>query len=152
MSENLKRLKNGNIVTCGIILIDEKGSILAGHPSGRGYDKECYDLLKGCADVGEEDIDTAIREMREESSIDLSQYKNEIVDLGIHKYIKGKDIHLFLLKANLNIDISKLRCSTYFTNKFGKNIPEMNGYKIIHKNERYYFTRSMQHVLKEIDI
>lgn len=150
MAENLKRQKNGNIITCGIILVDNNGSILAGHPTGRGYDKECYDLLKGCSDVGENDLDTAIRELREESGLDVSEARNEIIDLGIHEYIRGKDIHLFKLQANLNIDLSKLWCTTYFTGKHGITKPEINGYKIIKKNERFYFTHALEKLIDKL--
>lgn len=150
MEENLKIRENGNLLTCGVILIDKFGTILAGHPTGRKYTKGCYDLLKGCSLVGEEDIDTAIREMKEESGIDISEYKNKILDLGIHSYTKGKDIHLFLLHYNKLIDLDKLKCTTYFETKFGKLKPEMNGYKLIYKNERDYFSKSMQKVLNKV--
>ena len=74
-------------MTCGIIISNDYDSILAGHPTGKRYNKECYDFLKGCAEEGEEDIDCALRELKEESGIDLKSKKNEIKKTFICSYI-----------------------------------------------------------------
>ena len=152
MDENLKRNNKGNLVTCGIILMDYKGNILAGHTTGKKWkEKGTYDILKGCSEVGEEDIETAIRELKEESSFDVSKYKHKIKDIGIFDYIKGKDIHLFLLKLKYLPNISKLKCDSFFEHN-GKQLPEINEYRIIGNNERDYFSNSIQKVLKKINL
>jgi len=147
--ENFKILKNGKKITCGIIIIDKDNNILAGHPTGKKYDKECYDILKGCCDNGEEELDCAIRELYEESGYIIKDKEN-IIDLGIIDYKKDKDIHLFLYRINKMPDLKTLKCISYFETDNGRSLPEMNGYKVISKNERYLFYKSIQRVLKNI--
>lgn len=147
--ENYKILSNGHRITCGIILMNKDKAILAGHPTGKGFHKECYDILKGCCDAGEEDIDCAIRELREESGIDLSDKKDKIIDLGIKHYNKTKDIHLFLYKVDKFPRLRSLTCNSYFPLN-GDMLPEMSGYKVISKKDRYLFYRGLQIVFKDI--
>lgn len=147
--EKLKRLKNGKYITCGVLIVDNENSILAGHPTGRKYDKECYDILKGCCDEGEEDIDCAIREVREESGIVLSK-DDSLIDLGIISYRSDKDIHLFLHRVDTLPDVKSLKCTSYFYTHDGKFLPEMNGFRVIKKDERQLLHKGLQKVIKGI--
>ena len=143
--ENFKILPNGNRITCGIIIMDKYKNILGGH----GTNKQGFDLLKGCCDENESDLECALRELREESGIILNN--ENIIDIGIKKYVKGKDIHLFLYKIGNNvIDLKSLNCTSYFETKSGKMLPEINYYRMIKKDERHLFYRSLQNVFKEI--
>lgn len=146
--ENFK-IVNGKRITCGIIIADKDNNILAGHPTGKPYDKECYDILKGCCDKGEEDLDCAIRELYEESGYVIED-KDSIVDLGVIDYQKNKDIHLFLYRINLMPKLENLKCGSYFETEDGKSLPEMNGYKVIGKEERNLFYKGLQRILKNI--
>lgn len=150
MEETFKLTKKGKKISCGIILADGDGRILAGHPTGRSYDKGCYDLLKGCADSNEDDLDCAIREMKEESGFNVAPYRGEIKDLGLFNYNKEKVLHLFLLEMEKLPSLLQLWCDSQFTDKNGRTYPEMNGYKIIGKNEREYFFSGIQKALKTI--
>ena len=94
--ENFK-IVNGKRITCGIIIADKNNNILAGHPTGKKYDKECYDILKGCCDKGENDLECAIRELYEESGYIIKDKEN-IIDLGTVNYKRDKDIHLFFIE------------------------------------------------------
>lgn len=147
--ENYK-VVNGKRMTCGIIISNDYDSILAGHPTGKRYNKECYDFLKGCAEEGEEDIDCALRELKEESGIDLKNKIDEIKDLGIFNYNREKNIHLFLYRVKEFPNIDYLKCTSYFEGYHGKMLPEMNGFRVIRKNERYLFYKAIQVVLKQI--
>lgn len=149
INEEYKILNNGKRITCGIIIMDDNKSILAGHPTGKKYDKECYDILKGCCEKGEEDLDCALRELYEESGFVIKD-KEKIIDLGIKNYNKKKDMHLFLYRVKKFPSLKKLKCTSFFELN-GKMIPEMNGYKIINKNKRYLFYKGLQFIFKTID-
>ena len=146
--ENFK-IVNGKRITCGIIIADKNNNILAGHPTGKKYDKECYDILKGCCDKGENDLECAIRELYEESGYIIKDKEN-IIDLGTVNYKRDKDIHLFLYRTDSMPNLKSLKCISYFETDDGKSLPEMNGYKIIGKEERHLFYKGLQKILKNI--
>lgn len=148
--ENYKIQSNGKRITCAVIIADSNNAILSGHATGKKYGNECYDLLKGCCDKGEEDIDCAIRELFEESGFSLQTKKDCIIDLGIYKYNREKDIHVFLYRVNRFPNLKKLKCTSYFETPDGKTLPEMNGYRVIRKNERNLFYKGIQFVLNKI--
>ena len=150
INEEYKILNNGKRITCGIIIIDNSKSILAGHPTGKRYDSDCcYDILKGCCNKGEDDLDCALRELYEESGIEIKDKEN-IIDLGIKSYNKKKDIHLFLYKVKNFPKIDTLKCNSFFELN-GKMLPEMNGYKIINKDKRNLFYKGLQYIFKTIE-
>ena len=146
--ENFK-IVNGKRITCGIIIADKNNNILAGHPTGKKYDKECYDILKGCCDKGENDLECAIRELYEESGYIIKDKEN-IIDLGTVNYKRDKDIHLFLYRTDSMPNLKSLKCISYFETDDGKSLPEMNGYKVIGKEERSLFYKGLQRILKNI--
>lgn len=60
-----------------------------GHPGGNRND--CWSMLKCQHDEGEELLDTPLREFKEESTIDLSKYKDGY--LGDVQQSKYKTVH-----------------------------------------------------------
>ena len=150
MEEILKTTSDGKKISCGVILVDGDGTILAGHPTGRAYTHGCYDLFKGCAREGEEDLDCAIREMKEESGIDIRKYREQIIDVGIHKYNREKVLHLYVLKMEELPSLLQVWCDSTFTDKQGRTYPEMNAYRRIGKDERHCFFRGIQNALNNI--
>lgn len=97
-------------VSSGILLYkkDEKGlKVFLAHPGGpfwKGKDEKAWDFPKGEVDngkdgyVGEYLLNTALRELKEETGIDLSERKKgEFKDLGSIKRKDGKVIHVFAL-------------------------------------------------------
>lgn len=133
--------------TCAMVLIDKDGNILACHGTGKPADTG-YDFPKGCVDEDETHFEAACREMKEETGLTLeSLYKNNLIavaqqlDGGIHKHNNHKDIHLFLCPLKEFPKIESLECTSFFTAPNGKEFPEMNGYKIISKEERNLFNK-----------
>lgn len=63
---NHKTIKN----TAGVAIIWEN-KILVVHPTGASWQSNAYGIPKGGIESGEEDIDAAIRELREETGIIL---------------------------------------------------------------------------------
>ncbi len=97
-------------LSCGIIFVDtEKEKILMIHPTNQ---KDYWDFPKGRTEIGETPLITALREVNEETGIELSSQEIEgLVDLGRHTYNRQKDLHIFIC-YNKEIDISKLHCSS----------------------------------------
>jgi 8-oxo-dGTP pyrophosphatase MutT (NUDIX family) len=113
----MKKLSAGIFITKG----DE---ILLGHATG----SRRYDIPKGLVEEGEDVKETAVRECFEEFGIKVP--KNELTDLGQFKYLSGKDLHLFRWEVEDFPELSKLKCTSYFINHRGKELPEIDGYKI----------------------
>ena len=140
-------------ITCALVIINKDGDILGCHGTGKPIENG-YDFPKGCYDSKDKDeLSTAIRELREETGIKLSMSEiASIVDCGTHSHTKGKDIHIFLLKVEIFPNIDDLKCDSYFEWKFGKKLPEVNGYKIITKEDRSkYFYKVLQNKFEIID-
>lgn len=136
--------------TNAIVIINRAGDILGCH----GYKKpqeEGYDFPKGCNEPGEADIDAAIRELKEEAGIRL-QYPERLVDCGVHKHNSTKNIHIFLYQTENFPDLSKLICTSFFEDSGGNTCPEVDGYKIIKKEDRSkYFYKVLQNKFDLID-
>lgn len=112
-------------VSCGVLIINEFNEIFVGHSTGNKF----FDIPKGLLDDGETPIDCAIRECQEESSIIL--FKENLIDLGVYKYNKEKDLHLFLTCiAKESIDINSLICTSMFEHIYTKKLlPEADYFK-----------------------
>lgn len=138
------------IVTAAIVMIDKDGNILAGHATGRKMDTG-WDFPKGCVDKNEPHIHAAVREMREETGINLWDIKDaQILDLGIFPHNKEKDIHIYLYQVDNFPNLDELKCTSYFELD-GKQIPEVNAFKIISKEERHLFNKVLHNKFEIID-
>jgi len=138
------------LVTAAIVMIDADGNILACHATGRRMDTG-WDFPKGCVDEGEDDLQAAIRELREETDIHLLDYdRARIKDLGVFPHNREKDIHIFLYQTTWFPKLEELKCTSYFELD-GKQIPEVNAFKIISKEERHLFNKVLQNKFEIID-
>ena len=149
----MEKIVDGKKVTCAIVIIDAEGSILACHGTGKG-ENTGYDFPKGCADEGEADIAAAIRELKEETDIILHDGRYDesfrLIDCGVHPHNKEKRIHIFLYRVNTFPSLDNLKCTTYFEYK-GQQFPEIDGYRIIPKNERSVFNKVLWNKFPIID-
>lgn len=109
-------------ITCGVVVTDGK-QLLICHPThGR-----MWDLPKGRQEPNETDIETAVREAREETGLEIDPA--ELVDLGRHSYKTGKTLSLFKWTVDEMPDPALLICTSMF--KFhGKDIPEMDAFVV----------------------
>ena len=82
------------LLSCGLIVFNERSEILIGHQTGKSY----WDLPKGLIDEGEAPIDCALREAFEEFGIVFP--KARLADLGQRAYYEGKDFHPFAVRSN----------------------------------------------------
>jgi predicted NUDIX family NTP pyrophosphohydrolase len=111
--------------SCGVLIINEFNEIFVGHSTGNKF----FDIPKGLLDEGETPINCAIRECQEESSIVL--HKESLIDLGLFKYNKEKNLHLFLTSVKKeSIDLKSLVCTSMFEHVYTKKmLPEADYFK-----------------------
>lgn len=105
------------VTTNGIFLVDSKNKILLVHPTnGRWND---WSIPKGLGDAGETSLDSAMRELKEETNIDLyklmEKYGYDYYYLGTQPYKSGKkqiEGHLFRIKSDLSENALNLKCES----------------------------------------
>lgn len=134
-------------VSGGIIILNEVGEIFVGHSNGNTW----FDLPKGEMDAGESAVQCAIRETREETSLEFKEA--ELLDLGLQAYNKEKSLHLFLVKRQKSeIDISSLVCNSFFEHRYTKKmIPEVDSFKWLdYKEVEANCAKSMSKLLNRL--
>jgi 8-oxo-dGTP pyrophosphatase MutT (NUDIX family) len=67
---------------------------------------------------------TAARELLEETSLAIAP--EELTDLGVHPYLRGKDLALFMWNPPQLPDPEGLSCSSCFTLPNGTRLPEFD--------------------------
>lgn len=97
--------------SCGFIIEDVDGNWLLCHATHSAHNT--YDLPKGCCEPGETHIEAAIRELREETGIVLTQSElDTLVDYGEHPYRSDKSVHLFRVVVSA-IYTGSLKCTSF---------------------------------------
>lgn len=115
--------------TVGVFIFNTKGKLLVCHPNEVKAD--IWGIPKGRPEPGELIKMAGIREVNEETGIDLLPLSGKMRYVGVAKY-KHKDKTLVAYTINLeeDIPISKLRCVSKFTSLYtGNLIPEIDEYK-----------------------
>lgn len=136
-------------LSCGAIIFDQNSKILACHSTGKSFKNNTYDIPKGHIEEGETPWQTCVREVFEETGLDISN--EDYIDCGQHEYVSYKDLHLFILKRDFTEeDVNNLKCTSYFE-KDGKKMPECNGFVFINldKIDDYYY-KSLGAVVKKV--
>lgn len=132
----MKKVSSGIVITDGKVVL------------GCKFYK--WDLPKGEIEPNEKPIDAAIREAKEETGLSIN--KKDLIELGFFDYTKNKDLWLFLYVPKVLPDISKMKCTTYFEDKDGNDVLEVNAYKYIDfKNLERFFYRSICKVLRQVE-
>lgn len=112
------------VLSCALLVSCPSGWLLA-HATRTPR----WDLPKGKIEPGETPLDAALRETVEETGLDLSSFRDRIVDLGRHDYLPKKDLHLFRLDLPHALDLSRCSCSTYVQRgEEGEHYPETDAY------------------------
>ena len=97
------------VVSCGVVILNARREVFACRATGTSR----WDLPKGVQDPGESAIQTALREVWEETSLALEP--QSLDDLGLYDYLPAKRLHLFALRVAVDaFDISACRCHTSF--------------------------------------
>lgn len=105
--------------SCGVI-VGDGARILLGHASRSPR----WDIPKGEAEPGEDFAAAAARELREETG--LSVAPGELIPLGVHAYLRGKELALFAWIPPAMPDPKGLVCTSTFTLSNGTVLPEFD--------------------------
>lgn len=94
-------------VSCGVLVTDGT-RLLLGHATRSPR----WDIPKGLLENGEDFPQAAARELREETGLEIEP--TALVDLGVHRYLPGKDLALFSWSPDVMPDPASLRCASRF--------------------------------------
>lgn len=139
-------------LSCGFIVFDrENGGILACHPTDRpGGPEMSYDIPKGHLEDGETPLVAALRELQEETGIELNPREYPIHEIGMVPYQKQKSLYLFSVAIpGLMYKVDRLYCRSMFTDSFGNEKPEVDGY-VLTADTRLFFKNLQPHVNAEV--
>ena len=114
----------GRRTSCGVVVSDGASVLL-----GRFARRALWDVPKGVADPGEDFAAAAVRELQEESG--LEPPPGALVDLGVHRYLPGKDLALFLWRVDAMPAAEALRCTSFFRAPDGVLVPEFDAFAVL---------------------
>ncbi|VWX62981.1 NUDIX hydrolase [Burkholderiales bacterium 8X] len=109
-------------ISYGVLIFNEQGQLLLAHATGQKH----WDIPKGGAEPGESARDAALREVREETGIELAP--GSLQEIGHLSYHARKDLHLFRAQVNTqDCDITACRCTSFFPHHVsGAMTPEVD--------------------------
>ena len=105
--------------SCGVIVTDGQ-NLLLGHATRSPR----WDIPKGVAEPGETLPVAAARELLEETGLAVTP--EELADLGVHAYLRGKDLALFMWRPAQLPDPQHLTCASRFALPNGTLLPEFD--------------------------
>ena len=110
--------------SCGVVVTDG-GSVLLGRFARRSL----WDVPKGIAEAGEDFAAAAARELREETGLEAPT--GALRGLGVHRYLPGKDLALFLWRVEAMPAPEGLRCASFFRASDGALVPEFDAFAVL---------------------
>ena len=114
----------GRRTSCGVVVTD--GALLL---LGRFARRALWDVPKGVADPGEDFAAAAARELREETGLEAPT--GALRGLGVHRYLPGKDLALFLWRVEAMPALEDLRCTSFFRAPDGALVPEFDAFAVL---------------------
>lgn len=96
---------------------------------GRFARRELWDIPKGVAEPGEPFAEAAVRELREETGLEAPP--GALLGLGVHRYLSGKDLALFLWRVDAMPAPGNLRCTSVFHAADGTWLPEFDRFAVL---------------------
>ena len=106
-------------VSCGVIVTDGE-RILLGHATRSPR----WDIPKGLAEPGEPHATAAVRELAEETGLIVTEA--ELRNLGVHRYLRDKDLALFTWMPAEMPSPAALICRSTFVLPNGAVLPEFD--------------------------
>jgi 8-oxo-dGTP pyrophosphatase MutT (NUDIX family) len=110
---------SARVTSCGVVVTDGNRVLLA-----HATRSPRWDIPKGVAEPGETFAAAAARELLEETGLAVAP--EELADLGLHAYLRGKDLALFAWIPPQLPDPDGLSCSSHFTLPNGTRLPEFD--------------------------
>ena len=105
--------------SCGVVVTDGN-RILLGHATRSPR----WDIPKGMAEPDEPFPAAALRELKEETGLSVSE--SELSSLGIHSYMRDKDLALFAWTPPELPSLAMLSCRSTFALPSGAIVPEFD--------------------------
>jgi len=137
--------------TCGIYLFNiNTAKFLIGHVT---CTKGAYSIPKGCFDSSDKNyFETAKRELKEETNIDLDTLNVKLITELEHVPYKEKVLITFLVLIDEHPqNINNIRCITSFENNKGEIQPEIDFHQWVSISEaNHYLPISQKFNLKRI--
>jgi 8-oxo-dGTP pyrophosphatase MutT (NUDIX family) len=132
------------ITSCGVLVMDGP-RILLGHATRSPR----WDIPKGLAEPGESLRQAATRELEEETGLRVPP--GELRDLGVHAYLRNKDLALFAWIPATAPDPARLTCSATFALPNGAVLPEFDRFGLFTWDETLTRVgRNLARVLGEV--
>jgi 8-oxo-dGTP pyrophosphatase MutT (NUDIX family) len=130
--------------SCGVIVTDGQ-RVLLGHATRSPR----WDIPKGVAEPGEALAAAAARELLEETGLTVAA--GELAALGVHAYLRGKDLALFAWRPPQLPDPASLTCTSHFTLPDGTQLPEFDRFGLFAWEEALSRVgKNMARVLAEV--
>jgi 8-oxo-dGTP pyrophosphatase MutT (NUDIX family) len=114
-------------ISCGVVVTDGN-RLLLGHASRSPR----WDIPKGLAEPGEPLLAAAVRELLEETGIQVNP--DALQALGTYAYLRGKDLALFVWRPPVLPNPGELRCSSFVELPAGKSMPELDRFALFEFN------------------
>ena len=119
-------------ITCGVAIFNNKNQLLI----GKATNGNNWSIPKGLNENNETFEMSAIREVYEETGIDISKSKLELV--GEENY-KNQSKKIIMFKTYLDyLDLNKVVCNSFFEYK-GKKLPELDKFELVTLNELHKY-------------
>lgn len=131
------------LTSCGVIVTD--GSrVLLGHATRSPR----WDIPKGLAEPGESFAAAAVRELAEETGLIVSE--DALRSLGVHAYLRDKDLALFVWTPEQMPSPETLTCRSTFTLRNGTVLPEFDRFAVFEWNDALTKVgKNLAHVLRD---
>jgi 8-oxo-dGTP pyrophosphatase MutT (NUDIX family) len=107
-------------ISCGVIVTNGR-QLLLGHATRSPR----WDIPKGLAERDEPLVEAAARELHEETGLDVAP--SALSPLGIHRYLRDKDLALFVWFPAEMPDPRRLYCASLIE---GSTLPELDRFGI----------------------
>jgi len=114
----------------GIFIFNNKNEVCICHPTGTKWG---WSIPKGHIDDKETKLETALREVLEETNIDLYDFRDNIIYIGEQQYVsKKKTLYAFFYKYKTDIKFD-LKCNSYvpLDSKWNPGLPENDIIKFV---------------------
>ena len=132
------------MTTCGVLVMDGP-RLLLGHASRSPR----WDIPKGVAGADEAFVDAASRELAEETG--LVALADDLVDLGKHVYLPGKNLALFAWTPSVMPDPADLVCRSMVERAGSAPYPELDRFGLFPWEKALSLVgRNMAQVLAEV--
>jgi 8-oxo-dGTP pyrophosphatase MutT (NUDIX family) len=127
------------------VIVTDGNRLLLGHATRSPR----WDIPKGLAEPGEAHVEAAARELREETGLEAPA--DALVPLGVHRYLTGKDLALFVWRPATMPDPATLVCASVFSTPRGASLPEFDRFALFAWDDAISRVgRNMARVLAEV--